>query len=220
MATYVLSDVHGMANKLKCMLDKISFSKDDKLYILGDIFDRGPNPLGVLDIILKNRNIELLMGNHEKFFLDYYINNDKRLWLYNGGASTLFQIEEMKKKNKDFEKQLYDYISSLKTLVILDEDFILTHAAIYLPKNCNDYDINQIVDMQTSDYNLWSRDNILKERKYKNYKIIVGHTPVQTIVKDMTKILVLNNTFYIDCGAVFGGKLACLRLDDMKRFYA
>ena len=57
------------------------------------------------------------------------------------------------------------------------------------------------------------------KRKYKNYKIIVGHTPVQTIVKDMTKILVLNNTFYIDCGAVFGGKLACLRLDDMKRFY-
>ena len=110
MATYVLSDVHGMANKLKCMLDKISFSKDDKLYILGDIFDRGPNPLGVLNIVLKNRNIELLMGNHEKFFLDYYINNDKRLWLYNGGASTLFQIEEMKKKNKDFEKQLYDYI--------------------------------------------------------------------------------------------------------------
>ena len=219
MATYVLSDVHGMANKLKCMLDKISFSKDDKLYILGDIFDRGPNPLGVLDIVLKNRNIELLMGNHEKFFLDYFINNDKRLWLYNGGATTLFQIEEMKKKNKDFEKQLYDYISSLKTLVVLDEDFILTHAAIYLPKNYNDYDINQIVDMQTSDYNLWSRDNILKERKYKNYKIIVGHTPVQTIVKDMTKILVLNNTFYIDCGAVFGGKLACLRLDDMKRFY-
>ena len=73
--------------------------------------------------------------------------------------------------------------------------------------------------MQTSDYNLWSRDNILKERKYKNFKIIVGHTPVQTIVKDMTKILVSNNTFYIDCGAVFGGKLACLRLDDMKRFY-
>ena len=155
------------------------------------------------------------MGNHEEFFLDYYINNDKRLWLYNGGTSTLFQIEEMKKKNKDFEKQLYNYISSLKTIVVLDEDFILTHAAIYLPKNCNDYDINQIVDMQTSDYNLWSRDNILKERKYKNYKIIVGHTPV----KDMTKILVSNNTFYIDCGVVFGGKLACLRLDDMKRFY-
>ena len=211
MVTYMLSDVHGMANKLKCMLDKISFSKDDKLYIL----DRGPNPLGVLDIVLKNRNIELLMGNHEKFFLDYYINNDKRLWLYNGGASTLFQIEEMKKKNKDFEKQLYNYISSLKTIVVLDEDFILTHAAIYLPKNCNDYDINQIVDMQTSDYNLWSRDNILKERKYKNYKIIVGHTPV----KDMIKILVSNNTFYIDCGVVFGGKLACLRLDDMKRKY-
>ncbi len=51
--------------------------------------------------------------------------------------------------------------------------------------------------------------------------MIMGHTPTQTI-EDNPKpgyIYRNNNNFVIDCGASFGGKLGCLRLDDMKEFY-
>ena len=36
---YVMSDLHGCYDKYERMLKKISFSKDDILYILGDVVD-------------------------------------------------------------------------------------------------------------------------------------------------------------------------------------
>ena len=44
--TYVMSDIHGMSHLLKEMLEKIRFSAEDRLYILGDMIDRGPDPGG------------------------------------------------------------------------------------------------------------------------------------------------------------------------------
>ena len=38
MARYVMSDIHGEAERFHAMLEKIRFSADDTLYILGDDF--------------------------------------------------------------------------------------------------------------------------------------------------------------------------------------
>ena len=37
--TYVMSDIHGMGALLEKMLEKLSFSEEDVLYILGDMID-------------------------------------------------------------------------------------------------------------------------------------------------------------------------------------
>ena len=37
MAHYVVSDIHGEADRFYAMLEKIRFSADDTLYILGDV---------------------------------------------------------------------------------------------------------------------------------------------------------------------------------------
>ena len=42
---YVMSDLHGQYNAFLKMLELINFTDEDELYILGDIIDRGPNPL-------------------------------------------------------------------------------------------------------------------------------------------------------------------------------
>ena len=47
MSTFVLSDIHGEYNKFINMLDKIHFSDKDTLYVLGDVLDRGPEPIKV-----------------------------------------------------------------------------------------------------------------------------------------------------------------------------
>ena len=39
--TYVMSDIHGMGALLEEMLEKIHFSGEDVLYILGDMIDLG-----------------------------------------------------------------------------------------------------------------------------------------------------------------------------------
>lgn len=45
---YAMSDIHGCYQQYKELLEKIHFSEDDILYVLGDVIDRGPEPLKVL----------------------------------------------------------------------------------------------------------------------------------------------------------------------------
>ena len=45
---YVMSDIHGCYEKYLKMLNKIKFSSDDTLYILGDVVDRGPEGMKAL----------------------------------------------------------------------------------------------------------------------------------------------------------------------------
>ena len=43
-----MSDLHGQFVLLQLMLNKIQFTDEDELYILGDIMDRGPNSIYIL----------------------------------------------------------------------------------------------------------------------------------------------------------------------------
>lgn len=123
------------------MLKLINFSKDDTLYILGDIFDRGLNPLKILDYIIDHKNIVLLKGNHEKMFEDYYENNDIYLWYYNGGQTTHEQILQ---RGEVFQESLYKYIKSLPYIKVVDK-FILAHASVYLPQDADLLDIQTLL---------------------------------------------------------------------------
>ena len=42
---YVMSDIHGCLNRYRNVLRQIRLRKDDHLYILGDVIDRGPEGL-------------------------------------------------------------------------------------------------------------------------------------------------------------------------------
>ena len=70
MSTYVISDIHGQYKSFIKMLDLIRFSKDDTLYVLGDVIDRGPDGIKILQHLMKMKNAELFMGNHELLMLD------------------------------------------------------------------------------------------------------------------------------------------------------
>ena len=48
MATYVISDIHGEYGKFMELLDMIHFSNEDIQYVLGDVVDRGKNPVKTL----------------------------------------------------------------------------------------------------------------------------------------------------------------------------
>ena len=48
MATYVIADIHGEYEKLIRLLNLINLQPSDTLYVLGDILDRGPNPIQAL----------------------------------------------------------------------------------------------------------------------------------------------------------------------------
>ena len=45
---YAMSDLHGEYQKYLAMLEKIKFNQEDTLYLLGDLVDRGPEPVKIL----------------------------------------------------------------------------------------------------------------------------------------------------------------------------
>ena len=63
MSTYVMSDIHGCFDEFMQMLDLIHFSSTDELYVLGDVIDRGPEPIKCLRYCMDAKNVHLLLGN-------------------------------------------------------------------------------------------------------------------------------------------------------------
>ena len=63
--TYAISDIHGCFDKYRAMLAEIDFSPRDVLYVLGDVIDRGPEGIKILQDMMLRPNVFPLLGNHE-----------------------------------------------------------------------------------------------------------------------------------------------------------
>ena len=69
---YCISDIHGHYDLFCRLLDKIRFSGGDKLYVLGDIIDKGPDSIRLAKLLFSMPNVYCIAGNHEYDFLKYY----------------------------------------------------------------------------------------------------------------------------------------------------
>lgn len=71
--TFALGDVHGCDVALDVLLDRLELSVDDRLILLGDVIDRGPDSRRVVRMIIDVGNVcrlDFVMGNHEQMLLD------------------------------------------------------------------------------------------------------------------------------------------------------
>lgn len=60
-----VGDIHGCKDELVMLLDKVKFNpKHDHLITTGDMIDKGPDSLGVVDL-LRKMNASCVRGNHE-----------------------------------------------------------------------------------------------------------------------------------------------------------
>lgn len=68
--TIVIGDIHGCSHEFGTLLELIEPSSDDRLVLLGDLINRGPDTIGVIDLAIRHKAISLL-GNHEQRLLEY-----------------------------------------------------------------------------------------------------------------------------------------------------
>lgn len=71
MATYVFTDIHGHAKPLRRILERIAPQDEDQFICLGDMIDRGPDPLGVIETVKTLPHVVVLQSNsrdNRRFF--------------------------------------------------------------------------------------------------------------------------------------------------------
>ena len=245
MATYVISDLHGQYGLFMKLLEKVNFSGADKLYMLGDAIDRGPDGIRILRHVMKTHNMHFLLGNHETMMLNVVSSNGdvtpnlgeiqgRRAlnWLFqNGGDKTYHKYRLLRKKER---KELLKWLNSCAVSTKVDVNgntFFLTHTAFV--KDVTDIPYKDM-DHEIARYIVWYspfREDIYKSIEdyaaCKPWIFVIGHVPAFYLgenrgVRPLSSYRE-ENVIDIDGGCAEpdnkeqkGGIL--LRLDDMKEF--
>ena len=95
---YVLTDIHGCREAMDRLLSRRP--ADARLVFLGDAVDRGPDPLGVISVLMEDSRNILLRGNHDA--MAWFAQPDvfpsyewaAEDWMGNGGRVTLDAFRE------------------------------------------------------------------------------------------------------------------------------
>jgi len=189
---FAISDIHGCHQTFLSLLEEISFSKEDQLFLLGDFIDRGPSSKQVINHIWQLQkegySIQCLRGNHEQMLLDG-VNDpvNEVFWLKNGGAETInsFNVQNIQKIPTKYIQWMKDLPCYLET-----EGYLMVHAGL---------NFNKAEPLLDEEGLMWSRRwySNLNREWLGNRIIIHGHTPTEreTLrgqLKNLSELPVIN----------------------------
>ena len=190
MQTLLVGDVHACFEEFLELLDEASYDKNKhRLILLGDIINRGPHSLKMLEWA-RDQQVELIRGNHEEIFLQIL----KQKQQAHG------RLEELKKAiGQDTEKWI-TYLESLP-FYIEEPSFLAVHAGLEPGKHPKDTSPHTLMNIRTHgpDERAWYEF-------YQGEKLVIyGHWAKEGL--KMRK-----NTIGLDSGCVYGNKLSGLLL--------
>jgi len=197
-AVFAISDVHGCASTFAALLfEKLDIQTGDRLFLLGDMINRGPESRSVLDMImhLEEEGVKLsyLRGNHEEILLQAAESGQIDELLRYGGAATLKSFGVA--TPAEIPGKYLELISSSKFHTQY-RDFVLVHAGLNL----------SIADpFSDKEAMLWIREMHGKNEKLKGLTIVHGHTPwdkerIEKQLENAKRPEIIN----IDAGCVYG----------------
>ncbi len=228
---YVCSDLHGYSlEKFKEFLNSVGFCREDFLYVLGDVIDRGDDGIRLLKWMMMQPNVELILGNHEAMmlscdFLFEEITDEsiERLtgeklqtylnWIANGGQATLNTLSSVRNNETEYILEYLREAPLYETVSVDDRDFLLVHSGL------GSFDETKKISAYTPTELLWARPE--KEQRYfEDIFTVFGHTPTVYYGEEHKGKAFKTETWIdIDAGAAIGMNPMLLRLDDMKEFY-
>lgn len=223
-STYVCSDLHGEYPAYQAIIGQLK--EKDKLYILGDVIDRGPDGIKILQDIMKRKEkgqVEFLIGNHELMMVQALILGDKtqeKNWTSkeNSGEVTKKAFEKLspadQKSIKEFLLDSYVY----KNIDVDSQKVHFVHAkAVQDEKNNSNKTVREMLAegkeklMETA---VWSRgvNSLMSSEPHpesakKGTFTVIGHSPT-----DNNLIKYKNGYLNIDCGAGNGAIASLVNL--------
>ncbi len=121
MAIYWIGDIQGCDAPLGQFMDQVDFSASrDRLYVLGDLVNRGPASLQVLRRLSKlDNSVQCVLGNH-----------DLHLLALNAGAKKPGKSDTLQEVlTADDKEPLLNWLR-YQALAIYQEDVLMVHAGV------------------------------------------------------------------------------------------
>ena len=125
MATYIVGDIQGFKQKFLKLLENFNFDPSkDRLFLAGDLVNRGPDSLGTMREVIKlGSAVRCVLGNHDIYLLALYY------------APELFSKQNHNMVDILSSPDLKQIVAFLENspLAIYDknENFFLSHAGLY-----------------------------------------------------------------------------------------
>ena len=195
MRRFAISDIHGCAATFKALLEKLKFSKEDELYLLGDYIDRGPDSKGVIDHIWhlqkEGYTVNCLRGNHEQMLIDEI----EKPHSYSSGDVTTLQSFGVS-NSQEIPKGYIEWMKDLDYYFEVDQ-YILVHAGLNFDAENPLEDFYEMIWIRH-----WTEDI---DKEWLGDRIIIhGHTPTKELeIKQYVKTLKEVPALVIDNGCVF-----------------
>jgi serine/threonine protein phosphatase 1 len=221
---YAVGDIHGEREMLEELLAALPRKPGDRFVFVGDYVDRGPDPRGVVDTLIRfaaEHPCVFLLGNHESMFLDFlgwrgpaWFGGDA--FLVNGGDRTLasygyFDLEVASPERFELPPGHADFYRGLR-LYHVEAGYAFVHAGVGR-EALQLSDPAEALRRATPEDLLW--DRVSTEAPHElGVTVVYGHTPSPDLAVRWNRPFSIG----IDTGAVYGGNLTALRLPDEKLF--
>ncbi len=219
----IIGDVHGCGLELRQLLDKLGYAPTDddplpshpagrRLIFVGDLVDRGPDSVGVVDLVRKlvaAGRAFCVAGNHDEKLLKFLRGKDVRI--NHGLEQTLAQLTGLPNEVRTrFEADARPFLDGLVSHYVLDGGkLVVAHAGLkreYQGRSSarvRSFALYGDTTGETDSFGLpvrrrWAEDY------HGSALVVFGHTPVRVPER-------LNGTINIDTGCCFGGDLTALR---------
>lgn len=215
MKTFVIGDIHGCSLAFLSLLKKLQPDpSSDRLILLGDLFDRGPDSWQVFQTAKQlawdfKDNFILLRGNHEDYLLQQKLPLGTRIvWERVGRQATVRSFKQHQEKMEDARPWLLSHCRDFWK----GEDFQCVHAGLREdPPENNDT------------YTLLHDHDIVLRNEYSGPLTITGHIAlsgaawfagdgehVASLKEDVSSPLPRQGIICIDTGCGKGGRLTAL----------
>ncbi len=218
MRNIIIGDIHGCAKEFGELLDKVQPGPEDRLILLGDLFDRGPDSWEVFKKVQRlekafGDRFVLLRGNHEDYLLREKLTlKERMIWEKVGRGTTVMSFAQHEAKIKDAAPWLAAHCRNWWK----GEGFQCVHAGLLVdPLEAN--------DMQTMIHD----HGVVFRNVYNGPLTVVGHVALErpTWFKgdgETTEVLEYGEwrelpekgVICIDTGCGKGGKLSAMVIQD------
>lgn len=213
----IIGDIHGCCDELEMLLEKLGYVKTNGVYshpdgrravFLGDFCDRGPRNADVLRLVMDmvdSGSAFSVLGNHDAKLLKYL--KGRSVNQTHGLDRT---VAEMEQQGEEFRVKAAEFINSLASHLVLDGGKLVTaHAGLkqrYIGRvsgRVHDFCLYGETTGETDEFGFsvkvdWAAD-------YRGRATVVyGHIASKEVRS-------VNDTYCIDTGCVYGGKLTAFR---------